>query len=414
MVSCRNNMIRGGIFLLLIAYSYASCEKEGNAPIVPSNYPYDNYKDVFTAFWNGMNTRYVFWDWDSTNWDQVYSTYQPKFAELDTARAFNGLNKDSVAYQYLKAMTSTLIDGHYQIEGLRISGHTYSINPSYNRKRNDPAFLANGEMYTPYFDSVLVGRLQPSHVSVDTIYDGDTVLAVSGVIDQKILYLYFKSFHLGRFYGKVPSLTAALDFFRGRLRPDSSQYEGAIIDVRGNYGGEISDFDLLLGNLLDAPLPYGYTRTKSGNGRLDYTPWIPAIINPAAGGGRPLSGSQQIVVLADNWSQSAAEQLTMAIKRLPNSTFVGYTTWGANGPFIGSAFYSDFFGGSFNFGITGNGIASTNAYGFVKTSSSMFKYINDTSYEGNGFPPDILVLRDTQDIRNGVDVQLDKAISLFK
>jgi carboxyl-terminal processing protease len=405
-------MVKIGFIVLVAAVSYTACEKEGNTPIVPADYPLGSFKNIFTAFWNGMNTRYVFWAYDTTDWDRMYSTYQSMFAALDTAPA--NINRDSVAYQYLKAMTSSLIDGHYDIEGIPIGSHSYDIRPSLNRKKLDPDFIVNGEFYTPYFRNVLPTQLDPEKaMSNDTLlYDGDTVFAVAGTIRHKILYLYFKSFHLARFYGYDSSLTAALDFFRERLSPDSSQYEGAIIDVRSNYGGEVGDFDFLLGGILDAPLYYGYTTTKSGNGRLDYTPWIPAIINPAPGG-MPLSPAQKIVVLADNWSQSAAEQLTMAIKVLPNSTFVGDTTWGANGPFIGSAFYTDFFGGSFNIGITGTSLSTTSTFAFVKTSSSMFKYINDTVYEGKGFPPDILVLRDTTQIKIGIDVQLGKAMSLF-
>jgi carboxyl-terminal processing protease len=390
----------------------AACEKTGTAPIVASNYPINNYNDVFEAFWNGMNTRYVFWEYDTTNWDNIYKTYKPLFASLDTQ---THVNKDAVAFGYLKMMTRGLIDGHYDLMNININNSLYSFRPSAYRKSTDAYFLANPQIGVPYFNSILPKRLDvPSYRSTDTLlFEGDTVFAVSGTINSNILYLYFKSFHLTRFYSSDASLKKVLDFFQQRLSPDSTQYLGAIIDVRDNYGGEIRDIDFLLGPIVSAPVDFGYSRTKVGNGRLDYTSWIPAIISPVPGS-RPLSNTQKIVVLADDWSESAAEQLTMAIKTLPNSSFVGDTTWGANGPFEGSPFYTDFFGGPFNIGITSTGFSSTGTYGFVKTSSSMFKYINGTVYEGRGFPPDILVPQNNPGLHMGVDSQLEAAIRLFK
>src|ERR1700722_11318188 len=137
---------RFGIVFVATAFYLSSCEKAGNVPIIPSTYPFVKYKDLFTAFWNGMNTRYVFWDIDTTNWDQMYG-YQQKFADLDTVTNIH-FNKDSAAYEYLEDMTKTLIDGHYLLQDLRF-GH--SINPSYNRKRVNQSFIINGQLFTPYF-----------------------------------------------------------------------------------------------------------------------------------------------------------------------------------------------------------------------------------------------------------------------
>lgn len=105
----------------------------------------------------------------------------------------------------------------------------------------------------------------------------------------------------------------------------------------------------------------------------------------------------------------------MSLKLLPNTTFVGDTTWGANGPLTENAIFN---AGSFNFGKVGTEIASGNVffYGNAYTSSTMFKYINNTIYEGKGFPPDIDIKVTLHDIflpNNYVnDPQLNKAISI--
>lgn len=400
--------------VIVMVWSLMGCEKSLPTPVPASDYPINHFSDVFEAFWNGMNDRYVFWDWDTTNWDRVYQTYKAKFAALDTASLGNYVAQDSTL-NYLKAITGGLIDGHYVLENIDSSGKAVNFRPLAIRKYKDPFFLANPQIGLRYFQTILPKRLDPGHVqSKYTIYQNDTVFAISGTIDQHILYLYFKSFHLQEFSNPNDSyLTPALNFFFQRFTADSSQYNGIIIDVRNNYGGSISDIDFLLGNIVAQDIQFGYTRTKTGNGRLDYSPWEPATLTHQFGG-RALAPSQKIVVLADNWSQSAAEQLAMVIKVLPNSTFIGTTTWGANGPFQGAEDFVDFFAGTFNIGIETTSPTTTQGYGIVKTSSFMFKYINDSTYEGRGFPPDKLVpVSDSAALYSGIDAALDSAINFL-
>jgi hypothetical protein len=60
-----------------------SCKREIVKPELLSNYEGNNYGEIFTAFWSGMNSNYLFWDQESTNWDSVYRAYKPKFDSLD-------------------------------------------------------------------------------------------------------------------------------------------------------------------------------------------------------------------------------------------------------------------------------------------------------------------------------------------
>jgi carboxyl-terminal processing protease len=385
----------------------AGCERSIPKPIVASDYPINNFNDVFEAFWNGMNTRYVFWDWETTNWDKVYQVYKPKFAALGGLS--DPVSQDS-AIQYLKEMTTGLIDGHYDLQNLDAKG--IEFRPSGARKSHDAYFNANHFIPLSYFSQEISKKLDASFSQSSTTIDGeDTVFAIAGTIQKNILYLYFKSFDLGNWYGPGAPLTNTLDFFFDRFTADSTQYKGIIIDVRANFGGHIPDIAFVLGRIIASPVQYGFTRTKTGNGRLDYSPWLPALLIPAQGG-KALASSQRLVVLADNWSQSAAEQLTMAIKVLPNSTFIGDTTWGANGPFQDPAEYPDYFSGPFNIGTIPAGPAG--GFGFVKTSSYMFKYINDSIYEGRGFPPDVVVpASDSAALFSGTDSALQAAINLI-
>jgi C-terminal processing protease CtpA/Prc len=107
-----------------------------------------------------------------------------------------------------------------------------------------------------------------------------------------------------------------------------------------------------------------------------------------------------IIALADNYTISLAEAMAMAIKALPLGVVVGETTWGATGPITANVLYND---GPF----TVPGFLSLN------TSSAEFKYINDSIYEGRGFPPDISVPFNLAAINAGKDLPLEKTISLI-
>src|ERR1700716_1836236 len=84
----------------------------------------------------------------------------------------------------------------------------------------------------------------------------------------------------------------------------------------------------ITGQFINQPLVLGYTREKSGNGRLDYTRWAYAIAAPNSG---VKALTSPIVVLIDRRSVSMAELTTMAIKRIPGTHIIGDTTCGANG-----------------------------------------------------------------------------------
>jgi len=88
------------------------------------------------------------------------------------------------------------------------------------------------------------------------------------------------------------------------------------------------------------------------------------------------------------------------VTQLPNGIFVGERTYGATGPLAPNSFYHD---GSFNVG----------DFLKVQTSSAAFKGLDERIYENTGFTPNILVSYDKASLANGIDGQLEKAISLM-
>ena len=371
--------------LLLVVFIINSCTKDVSNVTRPENYYPGTFSDVFEAFWNGMNNNYIFWDIDTTDWDAMYKRYQPVFAKMN----INDDNDVKKSINYFRLMTKGLVDSHYNLTFLYNAVKDSSINPSYARK-----------MDTIHQD-VFYANYSQNYLDNDFVYGEDTDtdptedrFAMSGTINGNVLYFYCNIFGLKTSYeaSTGSDIKKVMDYFFYKLK-NPSALKGVIIDVRGNGGGEVTDLNFLLGKMITSPLTFGYTRYKSDNGRLDYTPYAPAIITPQTGA---VALNIPVVALADAWSASLAELTTMAIHSMPNGKFIGETTWGANGPLSNN---QNFNAGQF----------TASDFVNVYTSSSEFKYLDNKNYEGKGFPPDIAVPFNIAYLQEGRDAALEAA-----
>ncbi|MDO6433146.1 S41 family peptidase [Flavitalea sp. BT771] len=378
------------IFLIL-ALLFIGCKKVQLPPGASSTGPPSDFNGVFEMFWNNMNTNYVFWDLDTTRWDAVYTRYQPLFARLDLQRS----EDVKTSLQYFRDMTQGLLDGHYSITFSNAFIAGSAISPGYERLRKRPDF----HPLFPYAAND-IGYLDAGYKEGydSSEYPSHLLHVISGTIDHTILYFTCNEFSL--FKSSVsPVHNAAQDvlqYFFSRLSDPS--LKGMIIDLRGNTGGDLSDLNFLAGHLFDQPLHFGYTRSKGGNGRLDYTPWVDAVVTPVPGAQK---FQLPLMVLADIFSASLAEQMTMALRSLPGTTVIGETTRGATGAITANDVYN---AGPF----TVPGFLS------VYTASAEFKYLDGRVYEGKGFPPDIPISFDLVELTAGKDPALEKAVSMVK
>ncbi len=377
--------IRKIFFICIICISFIHCKKDVPAPII-YNYP-SNFSEIFENFWNQMNSNYIYWDKDTTNWDQVYYIYKPLFAALDIKRS----QDIYTSIDYFKQITGGLFDNHYIIQFTDSAVTGNYIYPALNRK------LISSNFHSPYsYQSIDTNYLDPDFYSGFYITsDQHRLILLSGTIQKSILYFNCNEFALEEAFlspGNNSAKNVLQYFFRQLNNPS---IKGIIIDVRNNPGGNITDLNFFIGHFIDKPLHFGFSRYKSGIGRLDFTPWINATILPQL---ESKAFMRPLVVLADNYTVSLAEAVTMAIKVVPKGKFIGEATWGATGPITANAVYND---GQFII----PGFLS------VYTSSSEFKYINGKSYEQAGFPPDIAVPFNISALNSGDDQILDKAIS---
>ncbi len=383
------------LFLVLLL---PSCHKDLPIYANPQDSPGDNYTDLFDAFWNGMNANYVYWSIDTTQWDKMYVTYKPLFDQLTT---FDSVSENK-AEQYFNQMTRGLVDSHLTIS-YGATGRV--VSPSQNRKLAiDPGYFSDSifsrgllnQVITKYYidSSTLVMGTDNTSGGI-----GGGLTAISGVIHGDILYLYISSFSLSQ-AGQNTSMV--LDYFFNTVQNLPPNIKAIILDLRGNPGGEVADMDYVLGRMITHPFTYGYTRTKNGIGRLDYSPWAPAVVNPW-NAGTDIHAS--IIVLGDHGTTSLAELMGVAVQNLPNGKFIGTNTWGATGPVSPSLYYN---GGSFSIGTSFWG---ANGYISVYSAAAMFKGTKNQIYEGVGVSPDIYSLETIQAYLNNHDLVLDSAIS---
>src|SRR5215831_16576708 len=88
-----------------------SCKREITKPELLSNYEENNFSEIFKSYWGGINTHYLFWDKDQTNWDSIYRAYKPKFDSLDMRNYSDTVLNQ--CFQYMVDMTKNLQDGQY-------------------------------------------------------------------------------------------------------------------------------------------------------------------------------------------------------------------------------------------------------------------------------------------------------------
>lgn len=350
--------------------------------------------EVFDSYWLKMSSNYLYWDRDPLNWDDIYKKYSPLFNTLN----INNYDDNLKAATYFKQITANLIDCHYSISFQNEALQSTVINPAMDRKMKLAGFhypYSFLKADTNYLDKgYQVGYyINPNNIN-------DNFYITYGFIKNKIIYLSFSKFHLLKCYTDVDGqgdAKSVLNSFLAMLNNMPDNIKGIIIDVRGNGGGDIGDLNFLAGRFTDKPITFGKTRYKSNTGRLDYTPWLNAVVTP-----QPVANfkQQQVVVLVDNFSASLSEAFALAIRTMPKGITIGETTFGATGP-VGDE--TSFNGGSF----TVKGFLS------VTGASAQFLAMDGRSYENVGITPDIQVKFNAAELNNNIDKQIEKAIEIL-
>lgn len=366
------------LFLAFVLIGLTACHKERKNASISTDV------QQFEAVWNELNDTYVFWSIDTTDWDAVYIKYHPLFEAMKN-------EPDSVWKSTWRELSSTLIDHHLKITLARPSTNdTIELTPGQDEAEKRDYYHYRKLWHESQLNKLVeCGRLVDTISSPfkETIKVKETIKEItitrffySGILDQKIAYLYIPTFSelsldtIGAF-GHFMQLVAM-----GNIK-------AAIIDVRDNPGGDAKNLVPMLSCFTTEPILIGYTQTKLGLGKFDLSAKMPWIIHPSS-----VSRQREIpiIVLADVNSVSMGEVGPIALKHLPNCYVVGERTFGATGPIVERK---------------GNGYTITAA-------QTLFEDVDGTIYEGHGTEPDIECLFDQTLWNSGIDNQLEMAISV--
>ncbi|WP_024742405.1 S41 family peptidase [Tenacibaculum maritimum] len=236
---------------------------------------------------------------------------------------------------------------------------------------------------------------------------------------NKLYSLYLKKINdyksLSGFIGSAtsPFEDPMMDDFDNLLRTVSNKYlfdiykklynpitkgvmKKIILDLRGNRGGAIADFRVFTERFITRQGDWGYQRTKEGNGRFNYSPWISISAKPHK---FALTKDIPIVILIDELSLSMAEYSTMMIKSLKdNVTIIGDNSGGGTA----GTFTTDTYNG---------GNLSKNNYITFYMPLMAFKNIEGEVIENIGITPDKKVVPTQEEVNQFLTSFIDPAFN---
>ena len=385
-----------------------SCKRDISKRELLSNYEINNYSELFNAFWNGMNTNYLFWDKETVNWDSMYRAYKPKFDSLNLRPYSDTTN--NLCFQYMADMTKNLKDGQYALQvwnggDIRLDDSLYkgyiSFIPKLFRTQRVRAALPD-----TLFDYIIqYNYLKNFDYGVYRNYNtGDIFQIITGSLSRgrkNVLYAGLNTFMMKEAYDASYTSRPPRPVIKNLFdNIHKSNCDAVIIDLRNNRGGNLEDVNFLVGQFTSKPVLFGYALYKNGVGRLDYTPPLALTIAPQTSA---TDFKKPIVILADMYSAALTETVIQAFKGLPDAKVIviGERTYGSSGMFTGNDISTN--GGSFNMG----------SFGTVRISNTAIQDKNH-NFNFTGITPDFEVKYNATSIKemlsSGVDIQMEKAI----
>jgi carboxyl-terminal processing protease len=346
-------VIRHITFVLIGAVSImASCEEELIGP-EKANTPTNN----FEQFWKTFDQHYGLFDVKNIEWAIIGEKFRSKISDQMT---------DAELYSVLSEMIVLLNDNHVNL------------------------YPTNGEL--PVFPG---GVLRYRNGVLN-------ILKVQEDYDLEVAKKYLLSYeqatpNIG--YGKLQENLAYVnikgtDAFKDvkkqmeKVMAGIADAKGVVIDIRGFYGGFDPASQYLASCFAASKKLYMTTRKRNGPAHSDFTESVEWYVEPKSD--KPYT--KPVIVLTSRFTQSAGETFQLAMKQFDHAQTLGDTTAGS---------LSD----NPNFEIYNGWIFSV--------SVGDYRGPDGVSYEGTGLAPDVYIKNDKEDLLNGKDKALEKAIDLL-
>jgi carboxyl-terminal processing protease len=306
-------------------------------------------EEILEQLWGTFDEEYAPFEERGVDWDLQYSFYRPMVTPGTT---------DDELFDILSLMLASLNDGHVS---LTAPGREVFFSNRIRRHQIDDELFNLEVIKTNY--------LEPGYKS------GEENSYVYGKLkNSSLAYIFFD--YIG------PNWSILNDFLNTYDKVD-----GYVIDLRHNQGGDFTFAFAQMGRFITERKLVFKSKTKSGKGKNDYTPWHSWNIEPLGN-----HVDKPIAVLTDRYTISAGERAVMAFRTVNNVTIIGDTTNGAHGTMIGRELANGWY------------------YSLVPQKVEMF---DGKTYEGIGLAPDIKVKNNPDDVKNGKDQVLETAIATF-
>ena len=405
-----------------------SCRDDQDEVLSYNKWQVENFKEAdstlegqFKAFWSAMNSNYPIWDYEmqfGVDWDEIYDQYLPLFSNADKEYKELGVPfSDSIFEETYKKIMLPLHDGHTYL--LIRNLHTrrlIGIQPTLERVKmrehwkDEYNFIPNIQFYesTPYENLRIKEWAYSPSCTYALFYDG-------------IVYLYMKVCKFDEYFNEQGDNYNSWQFAQARNvwrkwfetiqeLHNTKMLKGIIIDVRGNQGGSGNCSKYVFGALQNGKYggyqayQRGFTRMKSGIGRLDYLPSVPLLWGILEEEHADIT--EPIVVLANSMTASTAEHICLDAKELPNAFVIGTQTWGALSP---SSELID------SINLIGGVGDLLNASFYIHLPTAAFFTDKGEILESIGIKPDIKVAIDRARYNSsGRDNQLEKALEYIR
>ena len=203
-----------------------------------------------------------------------------------------------------------------------------------------------------------------------------------------------------------------------RLQTNQS-LKGVVIDVRKNPGGSSSDFQYVLGALINGNNDkgkthlIGYFREKTGIGRYDYSQ-LSSFLTPIYNKEHVVV-DVPIIVLVNNLSVSMAEMICLSAKQLTNGYTIGTRTFGAFSPSSNS--YAITYAGNVGDPTLASDKEELSYFApfYIDIPTYAFLSLDKQVIDGIGIEPDEEIFLDWEEhLTSGKDNQLDRALEYIR
>jgi carboxyl-terminal processing protease len=314
----------------------------------------DNPRDPelnFEHLWKALDLYYAQFDVKNVDWDALYNVYRPQVTTDIT---------DDQLLDTMLAMLRHLNDAHVCID-------------------NGSDRICAG----------LVDELTRDDFSLDlvssTYLEGTASTALGGSFTYGWLTPEIGYLHIADFKDGDEETATAID----EVLEMFATADAMILDVRNNPGGRGRVAELVAGRFADCKRHYMRSQVRYGEGHHDFGPVCYSNVEPLGAA----QFTRYTVLLTHRFTESAADEFTLAMRVIPHVTVVGDLTAGA-------------FSSQFPERLP-NGWILWLAYRVIRDH-------NGVCWDGIGLAPDLRIKNTKADIDAGRDRVLEFAIRLLQ